>query len=286
MPSKPDTVLGVLRAAEGYLQARAVDAPRLSAELLIAHVLGMTRLQLYLAHDRPLSEDERARLRAMVAERGRGVPIAYVLGEDEFFGLRLSITPDVLVPRPETEGLVELAIELAPADARCVDLGTGSGAIAVALAHARSDVTVIAVDDSEAAVAVAARNVERHGLGARVDVRCGSWWQPLRDQPPFDLLVSNPPYVDRQRPELLAPEVAAHEPHHALFAEGGADGAYRAILHGATEHLRSGAVLLFETGVDTAERALALLRGAAFLERVELRPDLAGQPRYLLARRA
>jgi release factor glutamine methyltransferase len=133
---------------------------------------------------------------------------------------------------------------------------------------------------------VARRNVERHDLAARIDVRCGSWWQPLRDEAPFDLLVSNPPYVDRQRPELLAAEVAAHEPHHALFAEGGADGAYRAILDGAAAHLRSGAVLLFETGVDTAERALALLRDAAFLEGAELRPDLAGLPRYLVARRS
>lgn len=286
MQSKPDTVLGVLRAAEDYLTARAVDAPRLSVELLIAHVLGMTRLQLYLAHDRPLSETERARLRTMVAERGRGVPIAYIIGVDEFFGLPLTITPDVLVPRPETEGLVELAVGLAPTSARCVDLGTGSGAIAVALAHARRDVTVIAIDDSEAAVAVARRNVERHGLGARVDVRCGSWWQPLRDEPPFDLLVSNPPYVDRERPELLAPDVAGHEPHHALFAEGGAVGAYRTILDGAAAHLRAGAVLLFETGVDTAERALAVLRGAPFLAGVEMRRDLAGLPRYLLARRS
>jgi len=282
---KPDTVLGVLRAAEGYLQARAVDAPRRSAELLIAHVLGATRLQLYLLHDRPLGEDERARLRAMVAERGRGVPLAYILGEVEFFGLALSITRDVLVPRPETEGLVELAVELAPRGARCVDLGTGSGAIAVALAHARDDVTVVAVDDSPAAIEVARRNVERHGLAARTELRCGSWWQPLRDEPPFDLLVANPPYVDPQRPDLLAPEVAAHEPHHALFAEGPADGAYRAILDGAAAHLRSGAPLLLETGVDTAQRALALLRDASFLEHSELRDDLAGLPRYLLARR-
>jgi release factor glutamine methyltransferase len=277
-------VLGVLRAAEGYLAGRAVDAPRRSAELLIAHLLGLTRLQLYLAHDRPLSEAERARLRELVAQRGRGVPLAYLLGGCEFFGLELVLTRDVLVPRPETEGLVELAIERAPRGARCADLGTGSGAIAVALAHARDDVTVVASDVSAAAAAVAQRNVERHGLQARVEVRCGSYWEPLAPAAPFDLLVSNPPYVDRAQPELLAAEVVAHEPHAALFAAGGADAAYRAILEGARAHLRPGAWLLLETGVGIAERALALVEGAPFLEGAELRPDLAGLPRYVLAR--
>ena len=276
----------MLRAAERYLSEREVDAPRLSAELLLGEVLGLARLELYLAHDRPLGEDERARLRPLVAERGRGVPVAYLLGSWDFYGLSLEVSQDVLVPRPETERLAELAIERAPRGARCVDLGTGSGALAVALAVQRPDVTVVASDVSPAAVAVARRNLAAHAVDDRVDVVEGRDWEPLADRGRFGLLVCNPPYVDPARDDLVEAHVRQFEPHVALFTEPGDPcSAYRGILAGAEAYLESAAWLLLETGVEAAEPALELLRAAPFLGEVELEDDLAGIPRYLLARR-
>lgn len=282
---RPDTLVEILRAAERYLGERGVDAPRRSAELLMGRVLGMGKLDLYLAHDRPLSEAERGHLRGLIGERGRGVPVAHLLGDWDFFGLELTVTKDVLVPRPETEHLVELAVELAPPNALCADLGTGSGAIGIALAVHRPDVRVVASDLDPRAAAVARRNVERHGVAERVRVVEGRDWEPLAASGPFDLLVSNPPYVDPSRPDLVERDVAQFEPGVALFSEPGRPAsAYPAIVRGAADHLRAGAWLLLETGVGAAEPALELMRQAEFLCEAELRKDLAGHPRYLLAR--
>ncbi|MBL8751985.1 MAG: HemK family protein methyltransferase, partial [Planctomycetes bacterium] len=150
------TVLSVLRGAEEWLHKRGVDAPKRSAELLLGKVLGLDRLQLYLAHDRPLDPDERAAMRALVQRRGEHEPVAYLLGNWSFRGLELDVSSAVLVPRPETEELVDLALAKAPAGARVADFGTGSGAIAVALAAARPDLRVFALDASKNALAVAA----------------------------------------------------------------------------------------------------------------------------------
>ena len=178
-----------------------------------------------------------------------------------------------------------MAIEKAPQDARCVDLGTGSGAIAIALAVNRPDVTVVASEISPQAAAVARRNVARHHLGDRVEVVEGETWLPLRGREPFDLLVSNPPYVDPAQPELLAPEVREFEPQVALFTEPGDPAScYRAILAGVPDHVRAGGWLLLETGMGASEAALALLEQAPFATDVEITPDLAGLPRYLSAR--
>lgn len=278
-------MLSVLKGAEGYLAQRGVEAPRLSAEHLLAKVLALSRLQLYLQHDRPLGAQERATLRDLVGRRGRHEPLHYLLGEIEFAGLCLQVDRHVLVPRPETEHLVTLAAELAPKGARVVDLGTGSGAIALGLAHARPDLVVLATDCSEAALAVAARNAARTGLAGRVRFARGDWWEAVGAAERFDLLVSNPPYVDPQRPELLADDVREWEPALALFgAVGDPASCYRAIAGGLAAHLAPGAWCLFETGVGVADLAQAALRSCAVLESLELRLDLAGLPRYLLGR--
>ncbi len=275
-------MLGVLKVAEHYLAERGVDAPRRSMELLMGRVLGVDRLQLYLQHDRPLAEAEKQQLRDLVSRRARHEPVAYLLGDWEFFGHSLRVTPAVLVPRPETEGLVERALRDAPPNARCVDLGTGSGAIAVALALARPDVEVWATDRSEAAVAVAKGNIAEHDLADRVHSLVGSYWDPLADLSPFDALVCNPPYVDPAQPDLLADDVRRYEPAEALFCEpGNPVSAYASILAGASDHLRRGAVLWFETGVGASAAALAALRQTAWLTNVVLENDLAGLPRYL-----
>ena len=281
----PFTVLSVLKAAEGYLKGRSVDAPRLCAERLLAKVLRTTRLHLYLLHDRPLDDEERARMREFTGRRGRHEPLAYLLGEAEFYGLALDVDPAVLIPRPETEGLVELVLECAPPAARIVELGTGSGAIAIALASKRPDLQIVATDASAAALEVAARNLKRHDLGARVRLMHGSWWEPLAQEPPFDLLVSNPPYVDPARDDLVAYDVKTFEPHEALFTRPHDPAScYRAIFAGMSAHLRASAMLLFETGIEAAEPAFAALSATPGVGAAELRRDLADLPRYLVAR--
>ncbi|MFO1052419.1 MAG: peptide chain release factor N(5)-glutamine methyltransferase [Planctomycetota bacterium] len=287
MTTRPDTVLTILNAASTWLAARGVDAPRRSVELLMGRVLGLGRLELYLAHDRPLSEDERSRLRGLVARRAEHEPLAHLLGDWEFFGHELEVGPAVLIPRPETEGLVELALASLPAHApRIADLGTGSGAIAIALALARADAQVVAVDVSVEAIAVARRNVERHGLTGRVLLRIGSWWEPLRGEEPFDMVVSNPPYCDPAREADVAADVRRFEPALALWSPRGEPQAhYATIGAGAREHLRSGGRLLFETGLGAADAARDALRVMPHLIDVELRDDLEGRPRYLLATR-
>jgi len=279
------TVLSVLRGAEDWLTRRGIDAPKRSAELLLGRVLGLDRLSLYLAHDRPLDESERAQLRALVARRGNGEPVAYLLGSWSFRGLELEVSPAVLVPRPETEELAGLAIERAPQGGMVVDLGTGSGAIAIALAVERPDLQLVAVELSKNALAIAMANAARHGVAARIGFRLGSWWEPVGEQT-FDLVVSNPPYIDPGQPTGLAPDVRAHEPPLALFtAAGDPVSCYRAIVAGLEAHLRPGGWLLAETGLGASAAALALLQQQPFLQAVELRADFAGIDRYLLAQR-
>lgn len=286
MNAAQHTVLSVLRGAERWLAARSVEAPRRSAELLLGKVLGVDRLRLYLEHDRPLDEPERAAMRALLVRRAAGEPVAYLLGEWSFRGHPLEVSPAVLIPRPETEDLVDLALAGPGPGARVVELGTGSGAIAIALALARPDLRIVATDCSRNALAVAARNVARHGVGDRVELRAGSWWEPLAGER-FALLVANPPYVDPLRPELLDAAVADHEPPLALFsARGDPASSYRAILAGLPDHLDPGGLLVLETGVGAAEPALALLQACPVLCEVTLRADLAGLPRYLVGRRA
>jgi release factor glutamine methyltransferase len=295
LPEAPaHTVLSVLRGAQAWLERRGVDAPRRSAELLLGHVLKLDRLQLYLAHDRPLDERERAAMRALLARRGEHEPVAYLLGSWSFRGLEVTVSPAVLVPRPETEGLVELALQRAAAARTAVDLGTGSGAIAIALAVARPDLRVVAVDSSHNALAIAAANVERHGVGDRVQLVHGSWWEPLAAATgaaaaapaPFDLVVANPPYVDPRASAPLAADVRAFEPPLALFtAPGDVLSCYRPILAGLERHLAAGGWFAAETGVGASEPLLELARGTPFLTDVELLPDDAGIARYLLARR-
>ncbi len=284
---RPDTVLGILEAASTWLESRGVDAPRRSVELLMGHVLGLDRLHLYLAHDRPLSEAERSKLRALVARRAQHEPVAHLLGTWEFYGYELEVNRDVLVPRPETEGLVELVLgELGDAPARVVDLGTGSGAIAIAIALERPLAQLVAVERSAAALTVAARNVARHGLESRVTLRQGSWWSALSEgDAPFDLMVANPPYCDPAREGEVDDDVRRYEPGDALWSPPGRPAAcYEEIAAAAPQHLRAGASLCFETGLGAAEPARDALLALPALCDVRLLDDLEGRPRYLVAR--
>lgn len=280
------TVLSVLRGAEQWLQQRGVDAPRRSAELLLGKVLGMPRLQLYLAHDRPLDEHERAAMRALTQRRGDHEPVAYLLGSWAFRGLELAVSPAALIPRPETEELVSHALERAPAGATVLDLGTGTGAIALALAKERPDLRVVAVDVSKNALDLARANVQRHELAARVELRHGSWWQPIAAGEVFDLVVSNPPYIDPDAPTGLAADVKAFEPPLALFtAPGDPASCHREIAAGLQQHLRAGGWFVGEAGLGSTGPVRDALAACAFLDEVSLVRDLTERERFVVARR-
>ncbi|HJV71954.1 peptide chain release factor N(5)-glutamine methyltransferase [Ideonella sp.] len=266
------TVAQALAAA----QARGLD--RLDAQLLLGHLLGQPRAWL-IAHDGDvLPAETAAAYDALCARRAGGEPLAYLVGVREFHGLPLQVSPAVLVPRPDTETLVEWALELLAGElADCtepqlVDLGTGSGAIALAVKHRHPAAAVSAVDLSEAALAVAQGNAGR--LGLAVDFHAGTWFAPLAGRR-FDLVLSNPPYIAEADPHLAALQ---HEPALALTPGGDGLDAIRAIVAEARAHLRPGGWLLLEHGWDQAEAVAALLRAAGF-DAVGTRRDLAGQPR-------
>lgn len=281
------TVLTVLRGAETWLERRGIEAPKRSAELLLGKVLGLTRLQLYLAHDRPLSPVERTAMRELLVRRGDSVPVAHLLGSWSFRGLELAVGPAVLIPRPETEELVDRVLERAPRGGAVIDLGTGSGAIAIAVALARPDLRLLAVDCSEAALALATANVQRHGLSARVELRLGSWWEAVPPEATFDVVVSNPPYIDPNAAVGLADDVRRFEPALALFsAPGDVLSCYRAIAAPLAQRLRPDGWIVCETGLGAAQAGLEWFAALGFLQGVQLLDDLAGQPRFLVAQRS
>ena len=278
-PQQVWTPLELVRWTGEYFRTHGVESPRLDAELLLAHVLGARRIDLYLRFDQPLQAEERAVYRELVRRRARErVPVAYLTGTREFWSRPLRVTPDVLIPRPETEGLVQLAAKLAPR--RAADIGTGSGAIALALALELPEVEITAVDVSEAALAVARENLAAHGVAERVTLRCGRGLAPLEGR--FDLIASNPPYVPSAELDGLAPELR-HEPRLAL--DGGPDGldVIRELAAAAREKLVPGGHLVLEIGADQGARTSELL-SAAGAAHVEVQPDLAGRDRVVLAR--
>ena len=260
--------------AGAMAEARRLGVDRLDVQLLLGAVLDRPRAWLLAHDDAPLDAAQARRVADALRERAAGVPLAYLAGVQAFCGLELAVGPGVLVPRPETEGLVEWAREcLAGRRApRAVDLGTGSGAIALALKSSCPDAAVTAVERSAAALAIARANGRR--LGLTVDWRAGDWWSPLGAQR-FDLVVSNPPYVAAGDPHLAA---LRHEPAQALVA--GPDGLddLRRIVAGVPGHLRPGGWLLLEHGHDQGPAVRALLAAAGFGD-VATRRDLAGMDR-------
>lgn len=257
---------------------------RLEAQILLGQVLGKPRAWL-LAHDRDeLTAEQQAAFAALLARRLGGEPVAYILGEREFYGHLFKVSPAVLIPRPETELLVDLALARLPEGqaARVLDLGTGSGAVAVSLALARPAAQVTAVEVSPAALAVARDNAAR--LGAHnVELRAGSWFEPVAETERFALIVSNPPYIADKDPHLGQGDLR-FEPSGALAS--GVDGLddIRLIVAGATRHLLPGGWLLFEHGYDQAAQCRDLLWAAGF-EAVDSVADLAGIERVTLGRR-
>ena len=254
----------------GALQRQPLLDP-VDQRILVCHALGLTRTALITQSERALSEEEAQRITQLLQRRKQGEPVAYIVGSREFYGLPFETTPAVLIPRPDTELLVELALERLPPKGRVLDLGTGSGAIAVAIAHSRPDADVSALDVSTEALAVAQRNAQRNG--ARVRFLHSDWFAAVAGEQ-FDLIVSNPPYIASGDRHLDEGDLR-FEPSGALtdFADGLS--ALRQLVQGAPQHAQAGAWLLMEHGYDQAEAVRGLLSAAGYTE-VASWQDLAG----------
>ena len=279
--SGPLTIGEVLRRSTAYLAERGSPSPRLDADLLLAHALGVERLRLYTDSERPLTPAELALARELLGRRGRREPMAYVTGERAFRRLRLRVGPEVLVPRPETELLVEWALEAAPPGGAVLDWGTGSGAVALALADEGEGLRVTAADRSQAALACARANGERLGAGT-VEWLASDGFAALSGRR-FDVVASNPPYLSPAELDAAPPELR-FEPRGALVAGPTGLEAIEAIAREAPAHLEPGGWLLLEVGDGQAGAAQAALRQAG-LEEVGTRADLAGVPRVVGGRR-
>jgi release factor glutamine methyltransferase len=275
------------RKAAAVLAERGFENARLDAELLLAGVLGVRRLDLYLQHDRPLTPEELERFRACVRRRLRHEPLQYILGRAAFRQLELAVDPRVLIPRPETEVLVGAVLAWAagrPAGGSVLDMGTGSGAIALSLAAEGRFERVVASDVSAGALAVARANASHAGLQQRVEFRQGDLFAALRGEA-FDAVVSNPPYVAEHERQGLQPEVRDHEPADALFA--GSDGlsVIGELVRQAPAHVLPGGLLALEIGLGQDARVLALVEATGAFCRARVLPDLTGRPRIVLAER-
>ncbi|HZQ50091.1 MAG TPA: peptide chain release factor N(5)-glutamine methyltransferase [Candidatus Dormibacteraeota bacterium] len=269
----------MLKLATGHLEKHGSDSPRLDAEVLLAHSLGVRRLDLYMQFERPLSEKELVPYRALLARRAKGEPVAYLVGHREFMALDFEVTPAVLVPNPDTEVLVQRAVAIAREAGRplrVADAGTGSGCIAIALAHYAPNVEVWASDVSREALEVAARNVGRHGLDARVHLECGDLLAPLPGR--FDLVCANLPYVDPAAE--LRDEVKA-QPATALYAEDGGAALVVRLMAEAPARLVEGGRVLAE--IDPAILDAVKHAASAAFAQVQVHRDLGGHERVVEA---
>jgi len=285
------TILNLLSHTRDYFAARGIEHPRADAEILLAHNLGLRRIDLYVQYDKPLTREELSRFREIVRRRARREPVAYITGEKEFWSLALKVTPAVLIPRPETECLVEAALAILAKDEgararRVLDLGTGSGAIVLALAAERPHDVLVAVERSQSALSIARENADRHGTAPRIRFLAGDWFEPVgREEAAFDLIVSNPPYIRRGDLEGLQPEIRLFEPVSAL--DGGPDGTdcLSRIIQAAPRYLRPSGHLLLEIGHDQKPMLEALVEGAGCYDEMTFIRDYGGHDRVLRLRK-
>jgi len=300
------TIQRLLNWITGYFTDKGIDSPRLSAELLLSQVLDLTRIELYTQFDKPVEQQQLHRLHALVKRAGRDEPLAYLIGRTEFYSLQLRITPDCLIPRPETELLVERAIHFlrdrASADHRALehaasgnnrgdeqsvcDLCTGSGCIAVAIAKNFPHAGIIATDISDAALSVAAENASNHNLQQRITLLHGDLFEPLirqLDTPRFDLIVCNPPYVSTPEFEKLDRNVRDYEPGIALLA--GTDGLdiYRRIADQIDRFLKPDAAVMLETGYAQGPAVKSLLEHTGAFEKISIEKDSQNNDRIVTA---
>lgn len=277
------TIARVLDWTRGFFESKGIDTARLDAELLIAHALKLERIALYLDHHRPLSTHELEAIRGLVKRRSKLEPIHYILGQRDFWNITLSVDPRVLIPRPDTEKLVELALAHIHADTEQVlDLCTGSGAIALAIASEHPKLKLTATDISSGAIALAQQNCSTLEL-ANVQFRVGNLFDDISGT--FDIIVSNPPYISRSQCADLMPDVRDYEPMLAL--DGGTDGLdfYRKIVEQSPRFLAQDGHLFLEIGYDQADAVKKLIEPGADLKWIHCHQDLAGNDRVVQAQR-
>lgn len=281
------TILKLLAWTTSYFKSHGIQSPRADAEILLAHTLASERIALYTHHDQPLNPDELRRFKAVIKRRAAREPVAYIVGRKGFWSLELAVTPAVLIPRPETECLVEKALEFLPCDAaanprRVLELGTGSGAIILTLAKERPAHRFYALDRSVAALTVARMNARRAGLFGRVCFWAADWLDALRPGgPQFDLIVSNPPYIRAGDIAGLQPEIGRFEPRQAL--DGGPDGLQdlRRIIRQAPAFLTPGGRLLLEIGWDQAKALEVVAADCGLYDETTVFQDYSGLDRVL-----
>ncbi len=283
------TVGRLLTWTADFLRGKGADSPRLDAEVLLAHARGCQRIELYTAFEEEPTETVRTAFRELVGRRAKGTPVAYLVGRREFFSLMFEVTPDVLIPRPETESLVVRAIDLAKSlqteSLQIADVGTGSGIIAITVAKHVKHCHVTAIDISPVVLEVAKRNAAKHGVAERIDFVKSDLFAALPSEVKFDLVLSNPPYVATSELAGLALDVRDHEPHLAL--DGGKSGieVIERLIPQAVERLNAGGWLLMEVGAENAERVEQLVKGNPAFELAETIKDIANLPRVVQAKR-
>jgi release factor glutamine methyltransferase len=285
------TLLPLLETTARFFREKGLESPRVDAELLMASLLGKRRIDLYIQHDRPLSEAEVARFREMVRARSRGVPVQRIAGETEFYSIPLAVADGVFIPRPETEVLVDRCVSflrgLGGEGRLALDAGTGTGAIAIAALRNVPALRMIAVDRSPEAIACARANAERASVSDRIEIVEGDFVEALLERGgALDLVVSNPPYVTTSEMAALPVEVAAHDPDGALH--GGEEGldSYRRLIPAASTALKEGGLLVLEVSETVADGVRRIVDENGRLGEAAIENDLAGRRRVLTARAA
>jgi len=288
------TVGKLLEKSRSYLEDKGIEAARLSVELLLSHALGCERIQIYTSFEQPVPELVLARFRQLVKLRAQHVPVGYLTGKANFYSLEFSVNQDVLIPRPETELLVEQVINLCRAshfaNPAILEIGTGSGCVAIALAKNLPHAQLVATDISAAALALAKANAQSHGLSERIRFAQGDLFQALNngaDRPAgFDFIVSNPPYVSHEEMPDLPPDVREYEPRVALLAGDQALDVHRRIVDAAGGYLAQQGKLLMELGYEQAQAARGLLEQSGYLSEVRTVRDLQGHERVVIGEKA
>lgn len=278
------TIRRVLAWTAEDFAGRGIETARLDAELLVAHALGLGRVQLYMDLDRPLTDAEREAIRAVVVRRRKHEPVAYITGKKEFWGRSFTVSPAVLVPRPDSETVIERVLELVQGEARVLDLCTGSGILGLTIAAEREGVQADLTDLSPEALAIARQNAEALGLAERVRLFEGDLFAPLGDEA-YALITANPPYIPEGELTGLAPDVREHEPRMALVAGDDGFSVHRRIIAGAPRFLAPGGTLLIEVGAGQAPELERLIRERGWADHTARHRDLGGTERVVEARR-
>jgi release factor glutamine methyltransferase len=291
-PTEEWTVGKLLTWTADYLRKQGADSPRLDAELLLAEARECERIELYTAFHEVVPDEVRAKFRDSVRQRAQGKPVAYLLGQREFYSMAFQVTPDVLIPRPETEFVILAMLDVlkpllnGEETLEIGDIGTGSGILAVCAAKLVANAQITAVDISPAALEVARGNAQQHGVSDRIDFREGDLLTPLEAAEKYHLIMSNPPYVSEQEYAELSREVRDYEPRQALLAGATGTEVIARLVADAPRYLRPGGWLVLEISPMIAQQVTRIVEESSEFEKAQMRKDLAGQIRVLVARRA